>query len=45
MYSPHLIFYLSTVYRSVYWSESMKIESLVRFIERWNLDVILLVNQ
>jgi len=34
MYSPDLIFYLSTVYRSVYWNEAMKIESLVRFIER-----------
>lgn len=41
MYSPDLIFYLSVVYRSVYRNKALKMESLVRFIERLNENYLL----
>lgn len=41
MYSPDLIFYLSVVYRSVYRNKALKMESLVRFLERLNENYLL----
>lgn len=41
MYSPDLIFYLSVVYRSVYRNKALKLESLVRFLERLNENYLL----
>lgn len=41
MYSPDLIFYLSVVYRSVYCNKALKMESLVRFLERLNENYLL----
>lgn len=41
MYSPYLIFYLSVVYRSVYRNKALKMESLVRFLERLNENYLL----